>query len=100
MPRVILTITYDIHPEKREGYLVLAREMKEHFTNTLRKNYSVYEVKGKKNSFTEVFVCESLEEYENLEENQDDRAEELVTRLFDEFVKSGKAKYVTLIESS
>lgn len=100
MPRVILTITYDIHPEKREDYLALARELKEHFTNTLRKNYSVYEVKGKKDTFTEVFVCESPEEYENLEENQDDRAEELVTRLFDEFVKSGKAKYVTLIESS
>ncbi|MFQ5799320.1 MAG: hypothetical protein ACE5H0_11625 [Bacteroidota bacterium] len=99
MPRVILTITYEIHLEKREDFLALVKEMKEHFTGALRKNYSVFELKGKKNVFTEMFLCESLEEYENLEENQDDRTQDLVTRLFDEFVKSGKAKYVTLIES-
>ncbi len=100
MPRVILTITYDIDPEKREGYLVLMKELKDHFVNELHKNYSVYEVKGKKNTFTEMFVCESLEEYENLEENQDEKTQDLVTRLFDEFVMSGKAKYTTLIEST
>ncbi|MEE9288803.1 MAG: hypothetical protein V3U69_04350 [Bacteroidota bacterium] len=98
MPRVVLTIAYEVHPEKREDFLVLAKEMREHFIGALHKNYSVFEVKGKKHAFTEVFVCESLEEYENLEENQDDRTQELVTRLFDDFVKAGTARYVTLVE--
>ncbi|HEY4643377.1 MAG TPA: hypothetical protein VIH68_01520 [Bacteroidota bacterium] len=100
MPKVILTITYEIHPEKREGYLELVNEMKEHFIGYLQKNYSVYELMGKKNTFAEIYLCDSIEEYEALEDNQDDKAQELIARLFDEFVKSGKAKYVTLVEST
>ncbi|MBI3579358.1 MAG: hypothetical protein HY276_08360 [Ignavibacteriales bacterium] len=98
MPKVILQISYDIDPAKREDYLSLINEIKSHFTQMRKKNYSVYEQKGKKNSFVEQFLCNSLDEFDKLEDDLDDKSEELVSRL-EQFLKGGKAKYTTLVEA-
>ena len=97
MPKVLLQISYDIDPDKREEYLTLVNEMKTHFRQTRRKNYTVYEQKGKKNSFVEQFFCNSMEEYDALEDNLDEKSEELVNHL-ERMVKEGRAKYTTLTE--
>lgn len=97
MPKVMFTISYDIIPEKREEYLALAREMQDHLAGQKGKNYSIYEQKGKNNSFVEVFLCQSAEEFDALEDNQDEKTESLIQRL-EEFLKSGKMKYTTLLE--
>lgn len=97
MPKVILQISYEVSPHAREAYLALAREMRTQFVDVRKKQYSVYEVKGKKNSFVEEFVCQSMEEFDALEDNLDEKSEELVNRL-EALLKEGKAKYTTLIE--
>lgn len=97
MANVILQISYDIDPERREDYERLAREMKQHFTQVRKKNYSIYEQKGKKNAFVEQFVCDSLEEYEALEDDLDEKSEDLVNRL-EVLLGDGKARYVTMTE--
>ncbi len=97
MTKVILQISYEIHPEKREEYLVLAEELKKHFAVEQKKNYTIYEQKGKKNFFVEEFVCASKEEYEALEDGMTESGEDLVNRL-GMFLKDGKAKYATLVE--
>ncbi len=97
MPRVILQISYDIRPEKRDEYLKLMEEMKSHFTGVRKKDYAVFEVKGRTQSFVEQFVCSSMEEYEALEDDLDEKSEELVNTL-EEFLADGKAKYFTLME--
>ena len=98
MSKVILQISYDIDPQKREEYLSLAKEMKQHFGGERKKTYSVFEVKGRKNSFVEQFVCNSMEEYEALEDDMTESSEKLVERLA-AFLKDGKARYTTLIEA-
>ena len=98
MPRVILTIAYAIKPEKREGYLQLAREMKEYFVNVKKKNYGIYEGKVKKNQFTEIFISESMDDYEALDDNSDEKAESLVNRL-EEFINGDGMKYNTIVEA-
>ena len=97
MSRVIFTIAYGIKPELREQYLELVNEMKDHFTNVGKKNYSVYETKGKKDQFTEVFITESLEDFDALEDNQDEKAENLVQAL-EKFVDDSGMRYTTLVE--
>ena len=97
MSKVIFTISYGIKPELRDQYLELVKEMKDHFTNVGKKNYSVYETKGKKEQFTEVFTTESMEEFDALEDNQDERAENLV-RALEKFVDDSGMKYTTLVE--
>lgn len=97
MPKVLLQISYDIDPEKRDQYLALMKELKAHFSEVRKKNYSVFEQKGKKNSFVEEFVCASLEEYDALDNDLDEKSEELVSRI-ENFLKEGKAKYTTLTE--
>ena len=96
MARVIFTISYEINPEKREEYLALSKKMKEHLAGTKGKNYAIYEQKGKKNSFSEVFICNSMAEFDELED-QDEQTEDLVNRL-EPFLANGKSKYTTLIE--
>ena len=97
MSKVILQISYEIKPEKREEYLALATELKSHFAGEQKKNYTIFEQKGKKNFFVEEFICNSVEEYETLEDGTTESGEELVNRL-ETFLKDGKARYATLIE--
>lgn len=95
MAKVLLQISYDIDPAKREQYLELVKELKSHFNLVRKKNYSVYE--AKKNSFVEQFTCASMAEYDALEDDLDEKSEELVNKL-DGIVKEGKARYTTLTE--
>lgn len=97
MPKVLLQISYDIDPEKREEFLALVKEMQAHFRQARKKHYTVYEQKGKKNSFVEEFTCTSMEEYDALEDDLDEKSEELVNRL-ESIVKEGRSKYITLTE--
>ena len=98
MPRVMFTISYAIKPDLRDAYLEHARWMKEHFTTVGKKNYSVFETRGKKNHFTEVFITNSVEEYDTLEDNQDEKTEALIGTL-DEFIDDNGMKYSTLLEA-
>jgi hypothetical protein len=97
MPKVILQISYEIKLDKRDEYLILAGELKRHFAVEQKKNYSIFEQKGKKNFFIEEFICNSVEEYEALEDGMTESGEELVNRL-ETFLKDGKARYATLVE--
>ena len=97
MARVIFTISYEINPEKRDEYLTLSKAMKAHLGGTQGKNYTIYEQKGKKNSFSEVFICNSVEEFDRLEDDEDERTEELVRQL-EGLLVNGKMKYTTLVE--
>ncbi len=98
MPRVMFTISYGIKPEVRDQYLEHVKQLKQHFTATGKKNYSVFEAKGKKNQFTEVFITDTVEEFDALEDNQDDVTQSLVSKL-EQFIDKHGMKYSTLIET-
>jgi hypothetical protein len=95
----MFTISYSISPEKREQYLKLLGELKAHFTELGRKDYSVFESKGKKNHFTELFLAETLEEFDALEDNHDEKTQELIQGL-EACVDKGGMKYSTMVEVS
>jgi hypothetical protein len=99
MPKIILQISYEIKPECREDYLALVLKLRHQFADEQKKNYTIYEQKGKINYFVEEFVCNSLEEYEALEDKTTESDEELVNCL-ETYLKDGKARYATLIEIS
>lgn len=96
MAKVIFTISYEIRPEKREEYLSLMRQMKNYLKNIKGRDYSFYELKGKKNNFSEIFQFSSLDEYNNLEDH-DDQMTDFVSKL-EQLILNGKMKYTTLIE--
>lgn len=97
MPKVILQISYEIEENKRLEYLALSREMKKHFIDEQKKNYTIYEQRGKKNLFVEQFLCSSLEEYEALEDDMNENSASLVNKL-ETLLKPGTTRYLTLVE--
>lgn len=96
MAKVIFTISYEVNPEKRDEFLALSQTMKAHVSKTNGKEYSIFEQKGKKNNFSEVFVFNSMDEYNQLDD-QDEQMNELVQKL-EGLLVDGKMKYTTLIE--
>jgi hypothetical protein len=98
MPRVLFTISYEIHPEKRGEYLSFAGNLRNHLAKTRGIDYSIFENKVKKNSFTEVFSCRSLEEFDQLEDNSDETTQHLLEQL-EGFLLHGTMKYTTLVEA-
>ena len=99
MSKVIFSISYPIKDEMREEYLETVRELKNYLTNERGKKYSVYESKTRPNTFNEVYFCDSMEEYDAIEDDSDEITEMLINRIVDEFIKDGKTEYKTLIES-
>lgn len=97
MAKVMFTISYGIKPERREEYLSLIRKIRDHLTGVEKKNYLVFEAKGKKNHFTEVFVTNSVEEFDALDDNQDERVEDMLSEL-EGMMDDGGKKYATMIE--
>jgi hypothetical protein len=97
MPRVMFTISYTIKPERRDDYLTLVGKMKSHLA-AAGKEYSVYEAKAKPNHFTEIFLTNSLEEFDALDEDQDENVEGIVSEL-EQYVDEGSKKYTTLVET-
>lgn len=98
MPKIIFEINYDIKPDKREDYLELIQSLKNKITSSSNKNFSVYENKKGSNNFSEIYLCESEEEYESIDDNQDESTVEITERLFTEFIKDGKCTYYTKYE--
>lgn len=99
MSRVLFSISYHIKPELRDRYLMLIRQMREHVAGERKKNYSVFEAKGKPNHFTEMFTLENMEEFDALDENQDEKTGELVSKV-EECVDDKGMKYQTMIETA
>ncbi len=96
MAKVMFTISYDINPEKRDEYLTLTARMKQHLASKNGKEYSIYEHKAKKNSFSEVYVFNSMQEYEQMEE-EDEQMAQFIQEL-EGLLTNGKMKYSTLVE--
>lgn len=96
MAKVMFTISYTIKPEHRSSYLTMIGELKSRLA-TMGKNYAVYETKGKRNQFNEVYLFDSEEEYDALDDNQDEQTQELLSKL-ESCVDNGGMKYSTAVE--
>jgi hypothetical protein len=97
MGKVILTVQYDVKEAKRNDYLTAVEKLKSHYATNQFVSYSVYEQRGKQNSFAEIFMAHSEVAYKKFEESDDQIADSLTAQLQD-FVES-KTKYTTFMET-
>jgi len=97
MSKVIFTIKYEIQEEKKDEFLDVIRELKNLVKAEGLENYSVYEVKGKKNMYKELYQFGSEEAYDNYDDVADERTDILMNKLSD-CMKTGTTEYLTLIE--
>ena len=97
MSKVIFTIQYEIDSDRREEYMALARELKTLLKADGLESYGVYQLKGKKDQFEEIYTFNSNEAYENFDDNQNERISILLNKL-SSMVKDNSTKYKTLNE--
>lgn len=97
MGKVLFTIQYEILPDKREVYLDVVRELKSLVKNEGLETYTVFEMKGKANVFTEVYVFENNQAFEDFDDDQDERVDILMNKLSD-LIKEHTTQYSTLFE--
>jgi hypothetical protein len=98
MPKVIFTIQYDVIPVKRGEYLSSISELKSLIGAEGLDNYSVYEQKGKTNSFQEIFTFASEEAYENFDDAANERVNILISKI-EQLKAHATTHYSTLVES-
>lgn len=97
MPKVLFTVQYDVVPEKRADYITAIKELKSLVHAEGLETYSVYELKGKSNTFEEVYIFGSQEAYENFDDAEDERINVLISKI--ESLKAhNSTKYSTLFE--
>lgn len=96
MAKVLFSVQYDIVPEKKDEYLKVVKELKAVINREGLEAYAVYEIKGKTNSFNELYTFASMEAYEAFDDYEDERLNILINKLGDMIV--GSTKYQTLVE--
>ena len=98
MAKVILTMQYEIDEKKREKFLETVKQLQSHYKANPHIQYFVCEQKGKKNAFAEMYIAESEEAYAQFKESEDQTADSISEEL-SRYMKDGKAKYTTYVES-
>ncbi len=99
MAKVLFSVQYDVLPESKDEYLKVVKELKTVLKKEGLESYSVYEVKGKANSFQEIYSFSSMEAYEAFDDSEDERLNILLTKLGDMTIEN-TTRYSTLIELS
>ena len=97
MGKVLFSIRYEIDPEKKESFINVVRELKNIVEADGLESYHVYECKNKKNCFEEVYTFDTLESFENFDDNNDERVN-LLTNKLTEMVKEHSTQYKVLNE--
>lgn len=94
MSKVVFTVQYEVKEDQLNNYFQSIREMKSLVKTEGLEQYSVYQVKGKKNTFAELFVFRNAEFYEQYEDNIDERLSVLLSKI--ETLKvHGTTRYTT-----
>jgi len=95
MSKIIFEINYSVFPEKRDEYLETIAELKSLIKEKTNSDYFVMENRKVSNNFSELYIFDSEEEFDNMEDNQDEKTSELIEKIFDEFVVNKKLNYST-----
>jgi hypothetical protein len=98
MAKVILTMQYEIDEKKREEFLATVQQLRSHYSANPHIAYLVCEQKGKKNAFAEMYIADSEEAYAQFKESEDQVADGISEKL-SAYMKNGKAKYTTYVET-
>jgi hypothetical protein len=95
MAKILFEINYNVYPEKREDYLETITELKSLIKEKTNSDYLVMENRKISNNFSELYIFDSEEEFDNMEDNQDEKTSELIEKIFDECVVNKKLNYTT-----
>ncbi|HEX2788397.1 MAG TPA: hypothetical protein VHP32_10870 [Ignavibacteria bacterium] len=96
MGKVIFEINYSIIPEKRSDYMGIINDLKD-INEQCGISYSAFENKKNSNNFSEIYFCNSEEDFDSLEDRQDEKVLELNDKI-NNLVKDKKITYSTKYE--
>jgi len=99
MSKVIFAVQYEIEASKRDAFLASLPELKSLIKADGLESYSVYEIKGKANSFEEMFVFSSYEAYDAYDDAENERLSVLISKI-ESLKVNNTTKYNVLTEVS
>ncbi|MCE1188960.1 MAG: MFS transporter [Ignavibacteria bacterium] len=97
MAKVLFTVQYEVLPEKRNDFLSSMNELKSLISADGLESYSLFEVKGKNNTFSEVYIFSSADAYEAFDDAENERVNILISKI-EGYKVHGSTKYTTLSE--
>lgn len=98
MAKVLFTVQYEVLPNKREEFLSSMSELKTLISAEGLESYGLFEVKGKANTYAEVYVFASNDAYEAFDDAANERVNILISKI-ENFKVHNSTKYSTLLEA-
>ena len=83
---VFITITYTVRVGKREEFLSLMAGILDRINGQGGIQLSLYATDNNDNTFVEVYSCDTMDNYEALEDNLDEQTRADIARIASEFV--------------
>lgn len=81
----LITITYSVSGEKQREFGTLIRSVVDAVNAAANVKLSVYEDTDELGTYVEVYECDSIETYDNLEDNLDEQTGQSIRRIATEF---------------
>jgi len=94
MAKVLLEISYEVQPSRRDEYLNLIKELRLHYDDSKIAKLEVFEVQGSANNFMEIYTYDSEESFQNADDSSFD---EMVVKI-NECLVADKLRSYTLHE--
>ncbi|HPS64954.1 MAG TPA: hypothetical protein PK447_05210 [Ignavibacteria bacterium] len=98
MNKVLFEFRYQVYPEKVEDYLHAIQKIKGYAQEALKGKYYVYRSNKDNDTFNEIFVCDSEEDYENFEDGLTDEMRDVFEEIMSDYVVDSMVSYQTYTE--
>ena len=98
MSKVLFEFKYQVYPEKIDEYLQAIQKIMEYAKDALHGQYYAYRSNKDSDTFNEIFVCDSEEDYENFEDNLTDEMRDIFEKVMTEYAVDNQVTYQTYTE--
>jgi hypothetical protein len=93
MSKFYFEINYNIYPEHRDSYINAVEELKSIVGDNPYGDFFVFENSKIANNFSEIYICNSEEEFEQLEDTQNELARDVINNIVENYVVDKKLNY-------
>ena len=98
MSKYYFEINYNIYPEHRENYFNSVEELKSIIRKSPYGEFFVFENSKIANNFSEIYICNSEEEFEQIEDTQNEEARDVINNIIENYVVDKKLNIFQKVE--
>ncbi len=98
MSKILYEFKYQVYPEKVDDHINSLQKIKDYAKDAFKGEYYIYRSMKDDDTFNEIFVCDTEEDYEKFEDEMNDEMRDLFEKIMSENVVNNNISFHTYEE--